>query len=176
MSWLALTGAWSRRAAVSDATGDRSVTPAVWNSTDGTTWTMTLLPGLPAGQWSSPAAAWTPAGLVATFSESGQTGSIGHVWSSTDGHTWAETYVDQDGALGAAGSAGTDALLIGHSQVLRSPDGVTWTPTKAKAFDGYTVRDVVTLADGRLLAAGDYFSPMGGGGMATWIGTAEPLP
>ena len=151
-------------------------TPVIWNSADGVTWTQATLDGLVPGQWFNPSAASTPAGLVATFGEHGQTGTIGHAWSSTDGHTWTESFVDQDGALRGATSAGTDALLIGPGQVFRSPDGVTWNATKTKAFDGYTVEDAITMADGRLLAAGDYFDPVGGGGMATWVGTADPLP
>ena len=152
---------------------DQVATPVVWTSVDGgLTWTQTILEGLLPGRWSNPAGAATPAGFVVTFSEPGQTGLIGHVWSSVDGSTWTETLVDQEGFLSAAGSAGTDAMLIGHGQVLRSPDGVTWTPTAEATLDGWSVRDVMTLADGRLFAAGDVFSSA----MATWTGTAEPVP
>ena len=65
-------------------------------------------------------------------------------------------------------------MLIGHGQVLRSPDGVTWSPTAEPSFDGWTVRDVKTLADGRLFAAGDAGYPQSV--MTTWTGTAGPLP
>ncbi len=157
-----------------DAAG--AETPVVWNSPDGITWTQTTLDDLPTGVWSVPAAAATPAGLVVTLSEPGQTGRIGHVWSSQDGLTWTETLVDQDGSFTGAGSVGTEALLIGDGRVLRSADGVTWTPTKAKTFDGWTVRNrIVTLADGRSFAAGDAFAGQGST-MATWTGVPEPLP
>jgi hypothetical protein len=156
--------------AVMDADG--ASTPVVWTSVDGMTWTQTVLEGLLPGQWSNPAGAATPAGFVVAFAEPGQDGFIGHVWTSADGVTWAETHTDQVGFLSAAGSAGTDAMLIGHGQVLRSPDGVTWTSTPEPTFDGWSVRDVMTLADGRLFAAGDVFSSA----MATWTGTAEPTP
>jgi hypothetical protein len=157
---------------VSDAAGLE--TPVVWTSTDGSTWVQSTLDGLLPGQWSNPSAAHGPAGFVVTFSAQGQAGSIGHVWSSPDGTTWTESLVDQDGALTGAGSVGTEALLIGRGKVLRSPDGVTWIPTDEKDFAGWTVRDVMTLEDGRLFAAGDAFQGMGSA-MATWTGTAEPL-
>jgi hypothetical protein len=156
--------------AVTDTDG--ASTPVVWTSVDGVTWTQTVLEGLLPGRWSNPAGAATPAGFVVAFSEPGQDGFIGHVWTSADGITWAETYTDQVGFLSAAGSAGTDAMLIGHGQVLRSPDGVTWTAAPESTFDGWSIRDVRTLADGRLFAAGDVFSSA----MATWTGTAEPAP
>ena len=157
---------------VPDASG--AEVPVVCNSPDGTTWSQTTLPGMKPGIWAVPAAAATPAGLVIALSEPGQTGRIGHVWSSPDGGTWTETFVDQDGFLSAAGSAGPDALLVGHGTVLRSPDGVTWTATAAKPLDGWDVRDVMTLDDGRLFAAGDFGYPESS--MATWTGTADPLP
>ena len=153
----------------------QSETPVVWNSSDGVTWTQIPLAGLQPGVWSVPASAATPAGLVIAISEPGQTGRIGHVWSSPDGLVWTETYVDQTGSLTAAGSAGTDALLIGGGQELRSADGVTWTPSTAKTFSGWTVRnDIITLADGRLFTAGDAGYPQSV--MATWTGAAAPLP
>ena len=158
---------------VSDADG--VATPVVWTSADGSTWSQTTLDGLLPGQWSKPSAASTPAGFVVTFSERGQSGSIGHIWSSPDGLTWTETLVDQDGSPSTAGTAGTDALLIGRGKVLRSPDGLTWTPTNEETFGSYTARDVMTLSDGRLFAAGDAYQG-GQSAMATWTGTAEPLP
>jgi hypothetical protein len=155
--------------------GDSS--PAVWTSVDaGVTWSQTILDGLPVGYWSIPAAALTPLGFLVTLSEQGQSGSIGHVWTSPDGIAWSESFVDQEGSLLAAGSVGTDALVIGHGQVVRSSDGVTWTPTDQKSFDGWLVRDVMTLADGRLFAAGDAFVGQVESALATWTGTAEPAP
>jgi hypothetical protein len=153
---------------VTDA--DDAATPVVWTSTDGATWVETVLGGLLPGMWSVPAAASTPAGYAVTLSEFGESGSIGHVWTSPDGLAWTETRVDEDGSLSAAGSAGIDAMLIGHGQVLRSSDGVGWTATAEAAFEGWTVRDVMTLADGRLFAAGDAFIGQTGSAMATWIG------
>lgn len=153
--------------------GDSS--PAVWTSVDaGLTWSQTILDGLPVGYWSIPAAAVTPLGFLVTLSEPGQSGSIGHVWTSPDGIAWSESFVDQEGSLLAAGSVGTDALVIGHGQVMRSSDGVTWTPAKVKSFDGWLVRDVMTLADGRLFAAGDAFVGQVESALATWTGTAAP--
>ena len=162
--------------AVTDTAG--TDTPVVWSSLDGTTWTQTTLDGLTPGRWSLPAAASTPAGFVVSLSERGANGSIGHVWSSPDGSTWTETHADPAGSFSAAGSVGTDALLIGHGQVLRSPDGVTWTATGEPSFTGWTVRDVMQLADGRLFAAGDAGDAFGpaGSAMATWTGTGAPAP
>lgn len=153
---------------------DDVATPVVWTSQPGEPWVDTALDGLFPGTWFVPSAAWTPAGFVVTVSEFGQTGSTGHAFSSPDGITWTETYVDQDGSISAVGAAGTDALLISRGQVVRSPDGVTWNPTPTGAFDDWSVRDITTLADGRLLAAGDAYGDIGSS-MATWIGTAEPL-
>ena len=134
----------------------------------------TALDGLAPGFWSVPAMALTPAGFVLTLSEPGDSGSIGHVWWSADGKAWQETLVDDAGTLSVVGTAGTDALLIGHGQVLRSPDGITWTPSDESSFEGWDVRDLMTLDDGRLFADGDAFSGMGSS-MAVWIGEADPL-
>ncbi len=161
--------------AIGGLQGDSS--PAVWTSVDGgLTWSQTVLDGLAPGYWSIPATAVTPIGFLVTLSEQGQTGSIGHIWTSPDGTTWSESFVDQAGSLLAAGSVGTDALVIGHGQVLRSADGVTWTPTDEESFGGWQVRDVTTLTDGRLFAAGDAFTGQVGSALATWTGTAEPAP
>ena len=138
--------------AVTDEAGNSA--PVIWNSDDGSTWTETALDGLPAGSWSVPAMALTPSGFVLTLSEPGESGSIGHVWWSTDGKAWQETLVDDAGTLSVVGTAGTDALLIGHGQVLRSPDGITWTPSDESSFEGWDVRDLMTLNDGRLFADG----------------------
>ena len=160
--------------AIGEPQGDSS--PAVWTSTDGgLTWSQTILDGLLPGIWSIPATAMTPLGFLVTLSEIGQTGSIGHVWTSPDGVAWSERFVDP-GSLLAAGSVGTDALVIGHGQVVRSSDGVTWTPTDEESFSDWQVRDVMTLTDGRLFAAGDGFVGQTGSALATWIGTAEPAP
>ena len=78
-----------------------------------------------------------------------------------------------------AGSVGTDALVIGNGQVLRSADGVTWAPTDVKSFSAWKVRDEITITDGRLFAVGDAsVGPMGSGAsaLATWIGTAQAAP
>jgi hypothetical protein len=150
-------------------------TPVIWNSDDGSTWTETALEGLTPGFWSVPAMALTPAGFVLTISEPGPNGSIGHVWWSADGKEWQETLVDDAGVLSAVGTAGTDALVIGHGQVLRSPDGVSWTPIDEPSFEGWSLRDVMTLGDGRLFADGDSFSSTGSS-MAVWIGEADPVP
>jgi len=158
--------------AVTDEAGNSA--PVTWYSEDGSTWTETALDGLPAGNWSVPAMAFTPAGFVLTLSEPGESGSIGHVWWSADGMAWQETLVDDAGTLSAVGTAGTDALLIGHGQVLRSPDGITWTPSGESSFEGWSVRDLMTLTDGRLFADGDAFSGTGSS-MAVWIGEAAPV-
>jgi hypothetical protein len=153
--------------------GDSS--PAIWTSVDGgLTWSETVLEGLLPGFWSIPATAVTPIGFLVTLSEIGQSGSIGHVWTSPDGIAWGETFVDQAGSLLAAGSVGTDALVIGHGQVVRSSDGVNWTPTDEESFNGWQVRDVMTLTDGRLFAAGDAFIGQIESALATWTGVAEP--
>ena len=83
--------------------------------------------------------------------------------------------MDDAGPLLVVGQAGTDALVIGHGQVLRSPDGVTWTPTDEPAFAGWSVRDLMTLADGRLFAAGDAPTQTGSS-MAVWTGEAAVAP
>jgi hypothetical protein len=152
-----------------------ATSPAVWTSVDGgLTWSQTILEGLLPGFWSIPAAALTPIGFVVTLSEIGQGGSIGHVWTSPDGLTWSETFVDQTGSFLAAGSVGADAMVIGHGQVVRSPDGTTFTPSREPSFDGWQVRDVMTLADGRQFAAGDAFIGQVDSALATWTGVAEP--
>jgi hypothetical protein len=157
---------------VTDEAGNGA--PVIWNSDDGSAWTETALDGLAPGFWSVPAMAQTPAGFVLTLSEPGESGSIGHVWWSADGKAWQETLVDDAGTLSVVGTAGTDALLIGHGQVLRSPDGITWTPSDESTFEGWDVRDLMTLNDGRFFADGDAFSGMGSS-MAVWIGEADPV-
>lgn len=158
---------------VTDTAGDR--TPTVWSSTDGVAWTQTTVGELVPGRWSVPAMALTPAGYVLALTELAEGGAIGHIWSSPDGVSWTETLVDDSGPLGVVGTAGTDALVIGHGQVLRSPDAVTWTSTDEPSFQGWSVRDLMTLADGRLFAAGDAQDPTGSS-MAMWVGEAAPAP
>jgi hypothetical protein len=153
-------------------------TPVTWSSVDGTTWTQHSLEGLLPGSWSVPAAASTPVGFLVSLVERGNDGIIGHTWVSPDGVTWAATPVDPVATVSTAGSVGNDAMLIGGGQVLRSADAVTWTATDEPSFHGWTVRDVMKLADGRLFAAGDAggaFSPSGSA-MATWTGTVSPAP
>jgi len=98
------------------------------------------------------------------------------VWISSDGTTWTGALVDPAGSLLEAGSVGTDALGIGHGQVLRSSDGVTWTATPEQSFEGWLVRDVMTLADQRLFAAGDAFVGDVESALAVWTGTADVTP
>ncbi len=160
--------------AVTDGAGLSA--PTVWSSADGSTWTQTTLAGLAPGTWSIPAMARTPAGYVLTLSEPGQSGSIGHVWSSPDGVSWQETRVDEAGSLYVVGTAGLDALVIGDGRVLRSPDGITWTPTDEPSFHGWAVRDLMTLADGRLFAAGDAAVGQADSALAVWTGEAAPVP
>ena len=151
---------------------DGVATPVVWTTRDHETWSQTALDGLTPGHWSNPSAASTPAGFVVTFADLGQPSRTGHVFSSPDGLTWTETLVDAEGPLTAAGSVGSDALLIGHGQVIRSRDAATWTALSEPTFDGWSVRDVIPLADGRLFAAGDVF----GSAMATWTGSVSSTP
>ena len=112
-------------------------------------------PDLPPGRWAVRALGLTPTGYVLLLSDPGQGGPVGHIWSSPDGASWRETLVDAAGPLTAVGTAGTDALVIGHGQVLRSADGATWASTDEPSFEGWVVRDLITLADGRLVAVGD---------------------
>lgn len=149
-------------------------TPTVWVSPDGVTWTASALAD--PGTWSIPTAATTPAGAVVVVSEPGQEGSISHVFTSPDGGTWSETFTLEPGSIGASGSVGTDALLIGGGSVLRSPDGVIWVSTPEAVFDGWAARDLITLADGRLFVAGDAYIGQTGSAMATFIGEVQPLP
>jgi hypothetical protein len=153
---------------------DGASTPTTWASTDGITWT--AIPLAEAGTWSTPTAAATPVGAVVVISEPGQGGTISHVWTSADGVDWTEAVVPDTGLLGASGSIGTAALLIGGDATLRSPDGATWAASPEPAFEGWTPRDMTTIADGRLFAAGDAYLGQTGSAMATFIGEAQPLP
>ncbi len=54
--------------------------------------------------------------------------------------------------------------------------GSTWTPTDEPSFRGWAARDLMTLADGRLFAAGDAALGQGDSAMAVWIGEAAPVP
>lgn len=147
--------------------------PAVWNSADGSTWTETVLPGLAPGFWSIPAMTLTPVGFVLALSEQSDGGLVGHVLVSPDGLTWTETLMLDGSSATVAGTAGGDALLIGHGQVLRSSDGLSWNQDAEPAFKDWVPRDLITLADGRLFAAGDEFQGSVGSAMAIWTGTAE---
>jgi len=84
-----------------------------------------------------------------------------------------ETLTLDGSSATVAGTAGGDALLIGHGQVLRSSDGLTWSVTDEPAFKDWVARDLIPLADGRLFAAGDEFQGSVGSAMAVWTGTAE---
>ena len=69
-------------------------------------------------------------------------------------------------------------MVFGAAGVWRSLDGVAWQMTPEKAFKGYDVSAVTTVADGDLLAAGQQAVGSGGSKLATWMGTpaASPSP
>jgi hypothetical protein len=156
--------------ALTDA--DDIATPVVWSSVDGMTWTQTVLPTLVPGHWSNPSAAATPAGYVELFADLARDDKAGHVLVSRDGLSWTETLVTEAGPSLAAGSLDTDALLIGDGRVITSPDATSWSTSPEPAFDGWPVRAVMRISDGRLFAAGYVF----GSAMATWTGTPIEAP
>jgi hypothetical protein len=148
--------------------GARKQMPTVWTSTQDSGWIRRPLPGLVPGSWSVAALAWTPAGYVLIISEHGGHRASSHVWSSGDGASWTAAMVDETGPLSYAGTDGAQAMLVGDGHLWRSLDGRSWIASNEPSFDGWTVRDVITLADGRLFAAGDTISANGHSEMAVW--------
>jgi hypothetical protein len=149
--------------------------PTVWRSVGGATWEAVALEGLSAGRWFIRALEYTPVGFVLSVSQFADTGAVNSVWVSTDGATWQRTLEVTGGdSFSAVGTRGAAAMLIGGGGTWLSTDGNTWTKTLVATFDGYEVQGgVITLADGRLLAAGQRFDG-GGTAIATWIGDPAP--
>jgi hypothetical protein len=69
--------------------------------------------------------------------------------------------------------ARTPVGFVGVSRGDRPRVGVAWAPVDEASFQGWTIRSLTTLADGRLFAAGDGSTPFGSV-MAVWTGAAEP--
>jgi hypothetical protein len=149
--------------------------PTVWRSVGGATWDAVALEGLSGGRWFVRALEHTPVGFVLALSRFGDAGAVHSVWVSSDGATWKQTLEATGGdSFSAVGTRGAAAMLIGGGGTWLSTDGNTWTKTLVATFDGYEVQGgVITLADGRLLAAGQRFDG-GGTAIATWIGDPAP--
>jgi len=151
-----------------DADGNR--TPTIWSSVDGVAWTMRPLPVDP-GNWSLADLERTPVGLLASLVNQG----AGSVWLSPDGVTW--THVLDTSSRAMAGTAGTEAILLGTDAWWHSADGATWQEAAA-SFDGLSPETSAVRADGAVIAAGFEFTPTsmeGSGWSRTWVGRV-PAP
>lgn len=145
---------------------DRSGTgPAVWNSTDGTAWTRTMLDDAEFGEFDEVnAAAHSEFGYVAVGAAHSD-GTVA-VWTSADGTDWTKVNLDGlslRGEMLNVTFGDNGYVAVGRSPsstgVWTSPDGTVWTNVSelsgaTNAGLGQTAFYGVTFGNGRFIAVG----------------------
>jgi hypothetical protein len=93
----------------------------------------------------------------------------GH-FESPDGAVWTPV-PELRGLTGAVGSMGDGLFELGDAALMVSPDGTTWQSSEEEVLADSRTRSVVSLADGRIIAAGG--APAGtDGGYTLYTGMA----
>ena len=135
-----------------------------FHTTDGKTWVSTA--ASPAedvstlGSWDLTHAAGQYR-FSAVHSRGASEGIRGH-FASPDGSAW--TSVPQLlGLNGATGPLGDGVIALGDAAVVHSEDGSSWHSSVEEALTGARTRSVVSLADGRVIAAGPAPTDSAGG-------------
>ena len=122
--------------------GASSIHPAVWSSTDGTSWTSQSIPGASTGANASISVRRVNDHEVAAVDSSGDTPKV---WVSSDGQTWTPIATPTDDALYGAVSNGK------HTVAVIAPDSDQGPLTFESVGDQLDVAPITQSGDGPLV-------------------------
>ena len=138
--------------------GASSIHPAVWSSTDGTSWTRQPLPGASTGANASISVRRVNDHEVVALDTTGDTPKA---WVSSDGESWAPIATPTDDALYWAASDGK------HTVAAIAPDSDQGPLTFESVSDQLDVAPITQSGDGPLVTpdSGSYITAVGPTGL-----------